>query len=73
MTTYIEMFNADTYYTWDMAENLGAVYTMTVHSVDEPEHGAGKYIVDDILHAINITAVMMDGNANIKTRIRTVK
>lgn len=73
MTTYIDMFNVDNYYTWEMAENQGAVYTVTIYSVDEPEHGAGKYIVDDILHAINITAIMMDGNARIKTRIRSDK
>ena len=71
MTTYIQMFNVDTYETWETAELLGAVYTMTIHSVDEPQHGAGKYIMDDILHAINITAIMMNGNAHIKTRIRS--
>ena len=70
MTTYIQMFNADNYDTWDMAEFQGAVYTVAIHSVDEPHHGAGKYIVQDILHAINETAHMLVGKPHIKTRIR---
>jgi uncharacterized protein YabN with tetrapyrrole methylase and pyrophosphatase domain len=73
MTTHIQMFNVDTYDTWDMAENLGAVYTVVVHSVDEPDHGAGKYIMDDILHAINETANMLAGSPHIRTRIRNYK
>jgi len=68
MTTYIDMFNVDTYDTWDMAENQGAVYTVAIHSVDEPRHGAGKFIMDDIMNAINETAIMLVGNPNIKTR-----
>ena len=71
MTTYIDMFNVDTYDTWETAELLGAVYTLTIHSVDEPQHGAGKYIIDDILRAIYITAIMMNGKASINTRIRS--
>jgi hypothetical protein len=73
MTTYIQMFNVDNYYTWEMAENQGAVYTVAIHSVDEPQHGAGKYIMDDILHAIYTTATMVGGNPHIKTRIRNDK
>jgi len=68
MTTYIEMFNVDNYDTWDKAENHGAIYTMTIHSVDEPRHGAGKFIMNDIIAAINETAIMLVGTPNIKTR-----
>jgi len=71
MTTYIDMFSVDNYYTWEMAELQGAVYTVAIHSVDEPHHGAGKYIMDDIMNAINLTCDMLDGGANVKTRIRS--
>jgi len=30
MTTYIDMFNVDNYYTWEMAELQGAVYTVDI-------------------------------------------
>ena len=71
MTTYIDMFNVDNYYTWEMAELQGAVYTVAIHSVDEPHHGAGKYIMDDILAAINVTCTMLDGSPHVRTRIRS--
>ena len=71
MTTYIQMFNVDTYDTWDMAENQGAVYTVAIHSVDEPHHGAGKYIMDDIMATINVTCNMLDGSPHVRTRIRS--
>jgi len=44
---------------------------VAIHSVDEPHHGAGKYIMDDIMNAINLTCDMLDGGANVKTRIRS--
>jgi len=54
-----------------MAELQGAVYTVAIHSVDEPHHGAGKYIMDDILAAINVTCEMLDGSPHVRTRIRS--
>lgn len=64
MTTYIDMFNVDNYYTWEMAELQGAVYTVAIHSVDESH-------IDDILAAINVTCTMLDGSPHVRTRIRS--
>jgi hypothetical protein len=71
MTTYIDMFNVDNYYTWEMAELQGAVYTVAIYSVDEPQSSTGKYIMDDILAAINVTCTMLDGSPHVRTRIRS--
>ena len=71
MTTYIDMFNVDNYDTWEKAKYSGAVYTVAIYSVDEPHHGAGNYIMDDIMATINVTCNMLDGSPHVRTRIRS--
>jgi hypothetical protein len=71
MTTYIDMFNVDNYYTWEMAELQGAVYTVKIYSVDDPNEFPGSYIISDILDAINVTCNMLDGGSHVRTRIRS--
>ena len=73
MTTYIEMYRTDDYDNWHSAEQDGAVYSTDVYSVDEPEHGAGAYIIDDIVTAITTAAIMMDAHADIVYRIKKEK
>lgn len=68
--TYIEMYNASTYDSWEQAWDSGGVYISIVFSVDEPQHGAGFSIMEDVRDAIGVACVMMDGNCNIKTRTR---
>jgi hypothetical protein len=67
---HIEMYREDQYESWEDAENAGGVYDFPVHSVDEPEHGAGAFIMDDIITAITTAAIMMDANAVIEYRIK---
>jgi hypothetical protein len=61
--TRIEMYRTDSYDNWHSAENAGGVYACPVHSVDEPEHGSGAFIMNDIITAITTAVNMMDGNA----------
>lgn len=69
MTTYIEMYRTDDYDNWHSAERDGAVYSTPVHSVDEPEHGAGAFIMDDVITAITTAITMMQGHALYAYRI----
>lgn len=69
MTTIVQMYRTDDYDNWHAAEQAGAVYSVTVHSVDEPENGAGAHIMADIMEAIKTAVDMMDGHALIESRI----
>ena len=71
MTTYIDMFNVDNYYTWEMAELQGAVYTVKIYSVDNPNEFPNELIISDILDAINVTCEMLDGSPHVRTRVRS--
>ena len=68
--TYIEMYNANTYGSWEQASDAGGVYIAVVFSVDEPRHGAGFSIMEDMRDAIGVACVMMDGSCAIRTRTR---
>ncbi len=68
--TFIEMYNANAYDSWEQAWDAGGVYITTVFSVDEPRHGAGFAIMEDMRDAIETACVMMDGSYKIKTRTR---
>jgi hypothetical protein len=68
--TYIEMYNANAYDSWEQAWDAGGVYITVVFSVDEPRHGAGFAIMEDMRDAIETACVMMDGSYKIKTRTR---
>jgi hypothetical protein len=69
MNTFIEMYNASDYPSWEAAENHGAVYISFVHSVDDPLNEPGKSFCYDMMEAAYNAARMMDGNANIETRV----
>lgn len=71
MTTYIDMFNVDNYYTWEMAELQGAVYTVKIYSVDDPIEFPNELIMSDIFDTIDVAIKMIAGNARYETRIRS--
>lgn len=68
MQTMIQMYRVDDYDNWHSAERDGAIYSVTVHSVDEPESEPGARIMADIMNAIKTTAQMMDGRSLIECR-----
>lgn len=68
--TFIEMYNASNYDSWEQAWKLGGVYILPVFSVDEPQHGAGFSIMEDVRDAVLLACEMMDGNSAVKTRTR---
>ena len=69
MNTFIEMYNASDYPSWEAAENCGAIYSSIVHTVDDPFNEPGKGFCFDMMEAACNAAQMMDGNANIETRV----
>ena len=68
--TFIEMYNASNYDSWEQAWKSGSVYIATVFSVDEPQHGAGLSIMEDMRDAIVLACQMMDSNCEVKLRTR---
>jgi len=67
---FIEMYNASNYDSWEQAWKSGAVYITIVHSVDEPQHGAGLSTMEDVRDAIVVACQMMDSNCDVKLRTR---
>lgn len=70
MSTILEMYRVDDYDNWHAAEAAGAVYSTVIHSVDEHQHGAGAYIVDDVVRAVLCAVQMMDGTQLIQYRVK---
>ena len=68
--TFIEMYNSSNYDSWEQAWKFGGVYITVVHSVDEPQHGAGFSIMEDVRAAIMEACNMMNSNCEVETRIR---
>jgi len=68
--TFIEMYNSSNYDSWEQAWKFGGVYITTVFSVDEPRHGAGFSIMEDVRDAIETACQMMNSNCEVKTRPR---
>jgi hypothetical protein len=71
MRTYIDMFNVDNYYTWEIAELQGAVHTVEIYSVDNPNEFPSELIMSDVGDAIDVAIKMIAGNARYETRTRS--
>lgn len=69
MNTFIEMYNADHYFSWEDAARYGGVYSSIVHMVDDPDHPTSTALLEDVMEAAHNAARMMDSNARIETRV----
>ena len=67
--TFIEMYNAAQYPSWEAADNHGGIYSSIVYMVDEPFNQPGEAFIFDMMEAAHTAAKMMDGSAEIQTRV----
>ena len=70
-TTRIEMYRRSQYDNWYEAEQLGGVYSVPIHTVDEPHTGPGLHIIQDIIDAMDAAAVACDANEELIFRVRS--
>jgi len=68
--THIEMYRYSQYDSWDEAERLGGVYSVPVHTVNEPHTGLGLLIIQDIIDAMDAAVRACDANEELAFRVR---
>jgi len=70
-TTRIEMYRCSQYDNWEEAERLGGVYSIPIHTVNDPHTGQGLHIIQDIIYAMDAAAMACDANEELIFRVRS--